>query len=101
MHVILYSVSSKEADGWVMHIPNKCTRSGISDLGEGCNAGLVEAVTYLCTNGYDAIEIFTVNRDTKMADGDSKLFNKISWNYITANQVDYSLRQMAYGQVWN
>ena len=101
MHVILYSVSSKDTDGWVMHIPAKCTRCGTSAVGEGCTTGLEEAITYLYTNGYDTIEIFTIDRDTKMSNGCSKLFNTISWNYITANQVDYSLRQMAYGQIWN
>ena len=100
MHVTVHAISTPEGDGWVCDIPKHFSKSGTSLQGEGWNDALREAMNYLISRNIDVIQIFTTRRDTVMEPGYSKCFKMISWNYITANQVDHELRQKAYGAIW-
>jgi hypothetical protein len=97
---MVHALTTPQGDGWVVDIPKYITYSGTSTCGEGWNEALRHATIYLSSNGYDTISIFTTNRKTRMSDGYSCMFKRISWNYIIANQVDHELRQRVYNELW-
>lgn len=100
MHITVHAVSTENGDGWVVDIPKHITKSGTSEKGKGWDDALEEGLTYLINNGYDAASVFTTNRNTTMNPSLRTYFTTFSWNYITANQVNHSLRQLAYGAIW-
>jgi predicted GNAT superfamily acetyltransferase len=101
MHITVHAVSTENGDGWVVNIPKCITKSGISEKGKGWDDALEEGLSYLINKGYSTVHVFTTNRDTKVNSSIRNYFTTFSWNYITANQVDYNLRQLAYGAIWN
>tara|TARA_R110002074_G_scaffold13529_1_gene48132 strand:- start:508 stop:813 length:306 start_codon:yes stop_codon:yes gene_type:complete len=100
MRVTVHAMQGRDEDAWVVDIPNHITRTGKAKLGQGWNEALYTGLVYMSNNGHDTVYIYTTNRDTVMADGYSKMFKMISWNYITAQQVDINLRQRVYDAMW-
>ena len=100
MHITVHAVSTENGDGWVVDIPKHITKNGVSEKGKGWDVALENGLMYLLNNGYDIAYVFTTNKFTTVKSTLRNYFTTFSWNYITANQVDYNLRQMAYGAIW-